>query len=189
MVVGGGITDVFLIPLESFDRAGMGFVAIQMRIWMVLAIVACWYVIWTVKSNYLKASNAFPVPYSPFILILLISILYAKWVYPFMPFALGGGTPTIIKFVIDQEKVDNLNQIIPVEFGNITNTLYLIDQSELSYFVLVPKDSEQKVVYPIEIKKDLVLSTVHEKDVIFPFLGNIELMPKITPSPSSTSTP
>lgn len=185
----GAFVKSLLIPLASFDRAGLAFTAIQMRIWMVVAILACYYVIWLLKSDFLKSNNAFPIPYSLFTAILIVGILYARWVYPFMPFALGGGTPIVIKLIIESEKTNNLSQIIPLESGNITNTLYLIDQSELSYFVLVPSRSEQDMMYPVEIKKDLILSIVHQKNVIFPFLGNIELMPKVTPSPSSTSAP
>jgi hypothetical protein len=185
----GGLVKSLLIPLASFDRAGLGFTAIQMRIWMVLAILACYYVIWLLKSDFLKSNNAFPIPYSLFTAILIVSILYARLVYPFMPFSLGGGTPIVIKLVIVDEKIDQVNQIIPIESGNTTSTLYLVDQSELSYFILVPNNSAQNLMYPVEIKKDLVLGIVHQKDVAFLFLGSTELMPKVTPSESPTSEP
>ncbi|MCB8918173.1 MAG: hypothetical protein H6666_09615 [Ardenticatenaceae bacterium] len=188
MIVGSSVKSL-LIPLASFDRVGLAFTAIQMRIWMVSAILACYYVIWSVKSDFLKTNNSFPIPYSLFTAILFTIIFYAREVYPFMPFALGGGAPIAIKLVIDSERVDNLSEAVPSGLGNITSTLYLIDQSELSYFVLVPSKSTQEVVNPVEIKKDLVLGIVHQKDMGFPFPGNTESMPIVAPSPSSTSTP
>jgi MFS family permease len=181
----GSFIKSLIILLASFDRSGVAFTAIQMRIWMVIAIWACCFVIWLLKSDFLKSKYAFPIPYSLFTAILIVGIFYARWVYPFMPFALGGGTPIAVKFIIENEKMDSLSQSIPFESNNITDTLYLIDQSELSYFVLVPSESEKGTVYPVEIKKDLILSIVHQKNVISPFLGSTEMTIKATPSPTS----
>lgn len=185
----GTFVKSLLIPLASFNDVGLAFTAIQMRIWMVLAIWAFYYVIWLLRSGFSKLGNAFPIPYSLFTAVLIISIIYARWVYPFLPFALGGGIPTTVRFVIDDEKATQLSQTIPINSENISDIVYLIDQSEFSYFILVPNTSSENLVHPVEIKKELILGIIHEKNVIFPFLGNTELMPKITPSATSTATP
>lgn len=185
----GALVKSLLIPLSSFDRAGLAFTAIQMRIWMILAILVCYYVIWLLRSDFLKSRNAFPIPYSLFTGILITSIFYARWVYPFMPFALGGGTPIVIKLVIQKDKANDFSQVIPLESENVTDALYLIDQSESSYFVLIPSNSQRDMMHPVEIKKDLVLSIIHQKEVTFPFLGIAKLAPTVTPVPSSTPLP
>ncbi len=115
------------------------------------------------KGEGSKAKLPYPIPYGIFTGLIFASILYGLLVYPILPISLGGGFPIPIQLIIKPDNTALVSQFIP-EANFVTDKIYLIDQSQTSYFVLVNNEQDQEYLRPIELDKSLFAGTVHIVD-------------------------
>lgn len=99
----------------------------------------------------------------PVMALLLISATktYASVIYPNINPAFGGGQLLPVKLLISQSKIDEVDQLLPMEADPTTKrklpwskAVYLIDQNEKVYYVLIQND--QCELHGIQINKELV---------------------------------
>ncbi len=103
------------------------------------------------------------------LLALLIAVLfvigiktYSRVIYPVINPAFGGAQVTDVQLLIDKMKVREAGLLVPLEEGARngeacwTRTLELVDQNEMSYFVLIP-DNDGGYSMGRQIDKALVV--------------------------------
>ncbi|NPA72628.1 MAG: hypothetical protein GXO35_07350 [Gammaproteobacteria bacterium] len=137
--------------------------------WFWLAIPLVTLHIWYLKRGGPR-SIGIPLPFSSSVItsVIVLASLYSVLFYQFLPISLGGGMPSPVKIVVSEDSKNLVQQIVPFEDQNISSIVYLIDQSDRFYFLLV-KDSKTNKAHPVEIDKSLVIGIVHPMDTAIPF--------------------
>ena len=157
--------------------------AMSIRIWSILAVITFFFMMFVLTNVDWNMTNLnFPTPpYAMFTGIIIIAALYATILYPFLPVAMGGGRPIPIQLISEPEKTQIVEKIIPLGADGVSESLFLLDQSESSYFVLLPIDQFNSEVIPLEVNKELFIGLLHP--------SNIPVASIITPTPTETPMP
>ena len=133
--------------------------------WFTFAMVFFSLQIYFLKKEYLdKMPIKLPFPSIVLTNFIILAALYGMSVYSFLPSSLGGGLPTPITLVIDKSKIEIAQQLLPVSQQSLSVTVYLIEQNEGSFYILV---SDQKsvtsdsVLRAVQINKSLIAGVIY----------------------------
>lgn len=159
-----------LVSVEGGRMEAMYEFPITPWFWFAIPVFA--FNIWFLKNGGPR-KYGIPMPISSSVITstIVLAAFYGITYHQFLPLSLGGGMPSPIKIVAKEESKDLLQQIVPFESGNITDTIYLIDQSDKSYFVLIENPQTNKA-FPAEIDKSLVVGLIHPNEVPVPRIIN-----------------
>ena len=140
--------------------------------WFTFAMVIFSLQIYFLKKEHLnKIPIKLPFPSMVFTNFIILAALYGLSVYTFLPPSLGGGLPTPITLVIDKNKIDIAQQLLPVSQQSLSVTVYLIEQNESSYYVLLsdPKNSASNSVFKaVQLNKSLIAGVIYSRDTAPP---------------------
>ena len=140
--------------------------------WFTFAMVIFSLQIYFLKKEHLdKISIKLPFPSMVFTNFIILAALYGLSVYTFLPPSLGGGLPTPVTLVIDKNKIDIAQQLLPVSQQSLSVTVYLIEQNESSYYVLLsdPKNSASNSVFKaVQLNKSLIAGVIYSRDTAPP---------------------
>ena len=140
--------------------------------WFTFAMVIFSAQIYFLKKEHLdKMPIKLPFPSIVFTNFIILAALYGLSVYTFLPSSLGGGLPTPITLVIDKGKIDIAQQLLPVSQQSLSVTVYLIEQNESSYYILLsdPKSiTSNSVLRAVQLNKSLVAGVIYSHDTTPP---------------------
>jgi len=163
-----------------------GFTRFPITYWFYIAIPTFGLQIWFMsRNNTGENSNIYPT--TSLITVIIVAAIYALSYYPLLPTSLGGGRPTPVQLIInnDNESLNLVSQFLTMRQGNMTEIVYMIEQSADAYFVL-SKNTQSQEFNPIQVNKSLVVGIFHPMTVKSP---QYLLTPAPSPSPTSTSMP
>jgi len=168
-----------LVIVEGFRWQAMYELPVTFWFWWAIPYFALH--IWFLRRGGLKRSGV-PIPVSSgvFTGLVVLAAIYGRFYYPLLPFSLGGGMPISIQMVADEERVQMVQQLVPIERENITETVYLIEQSEKFYFALVGSMKSNSLVRPVEIDKSLIIGIIHPVDVPPPLITHDRILQPVT---------
>ena len=159
--------------------------------WFWLAIPSFAFQIWFVRRGGPKSFDIpMPISSSVFTSVVFLAAIYGLFHYQLLPFSLGGGMPIPIQMVADEGKIRLLQQLIPIENENVTEIVYLVEQSDTSYFVLVGSANSDSFVRPVEVSKSLIIGIMHPLDVPLPTITHDRILnPNVHMTPAVSVTP
>ncbi|MBI5935828.1 MAG: hypothetical protein HY867_19150 [Chloroflexi bacterium] len=136
--------------------------------WFTFAMVFFSIQIYFLKKEHLdKIPIELPFPSIVFTNFIIVAALYGLSVYSFLPSSLGGGLPTPVTIVIDKSKIDIAQQLLPVSQQSPSLTVYLIEQNEGSFYVLLsdPKNAtSNSVLRAVQVNKSLVAGVIYSRN-------------------------
>lgn len=169
---------------------------IPMALWLAFAIIIFYVQISLYKSkSWEKLPHEIPFPSSVFTTIIILALIYGINFYFFLPPSVGGGLPTPITLIIDENKFEVAQQILPVSSQHFSATVYLIEQNSNSYYILVgntfnsPSDA---TLSPIQVDKSLIAGIIYPNEIqTSEYLNssNITFPPTATPTMTPTTSP
>ena len=140
--------------------------------WFTFAMVIFSLQIYFLKKEHLdKIPIKLPFPSMVFTNFIILAALYGLSVYTFLPPSLGGGLPTPVTLVVDKNKIDVAQQLLPVSQQSLSVTVYLIEQNESSYYVLLsdPKNAASNSVFKaVQLNKSLIAGVIYSRDTAPP---------------------
>lgn len=157
------------------------------NIWFNVAILTFASQIWIIKR--LPSQNPLlSYPTSSIVTFLILASIFSTIYYPVLPFSLGGGRPTPIQLIIDGEKASFTKQVFDVKTNNISEVIYLLEQSPDMYYVLVKVDDKSDAYKSVQIDKSLIVGIIHPIEVNLPKSVIQPTLPKPTETPITPAT-
>lgn len=171
---------------------------IPVALWLDIAIVAFYFQIRLYKNkSWENLPHEMPFPNSAFtiIIILILTLIYGAQFYFFLPPSVGGGLPIPVTLVVDKNKIETAQNLLPISLQNPSASVYLIEQNSDSLYVLVGNQFNSAVnssLLPIQIDKALIVGIIYPDEIktsSFLDSNKITFPPTPTMTPIITSTP
>ena len=171
---------------------------IPIAIWLDVAIIIFYIQMYFYKTKgWENLPSETPFPSSAVTSIIVLALIYGISFYFFLPPSVGGGLPTPITLIVDESKLEIAQHILPVTLQNPSVSVYLIEQSGDSYYVLVGNQfnsTSDSSLRPIQVNKSLIVGIVYPNEIktsSFLESNNITFPSTPTPTitPAATSTP
>ncbi|SRR5258706_1955018 len=189
-----GITVIAQVgEVNSFADVFSNF---PITLWLTPAILAFYAQIYFLNNrNWEKFPHNVPFPSSILTNVIFLAVFYGVYFYAFLPPSLGGGMPTPVTLVIDKNKVDVAQELLPVTSQDQSVMVRLIEQTSDSLYVLVDNQNHANLLlYPIRIDKSLIVGAIYPKKIKPSNRLNLQVIsststPGPAPIPTGTSTP
>jgi hypothetical protein len=150
------------MPFSLF-LSGVGYLLLCWIFALILAVIASW------KWKRTEVRNLYWAVVGVVLITLVLLPDYALQVYPQISPAFGGGQSATVKLVADDQSVDTLSQLVPMQpslSGQPATSLSveLLDENDAAYFLLVPASVNPQptpATYAVKVAKDLVQGIVY----------------------------
>ncbi len=182
---------VLIVESRKIDSIPSLFSNYPIAPWLALAMLAFYAQIHFFKNrNWEKLPHQVPFPSSVLTNIIFLAAVYGMYYYFFLPPSLGGGLPTPITLIVDKDKIEVAQQLLPVTSQNPSVAVYLIEQNTDSLYILVESQNTSasaNTLRAIQVDKSIIVGIVYPNKVnLSKWLEKESVGLTLTPSPTMT---